>query len=125
LINCQQLIINRAFLYNNPAISQDYMNKSSQEREAFKALLEEAVIVPYLLSEQTPIDKPIHEIQEEAFARWQELCQEVRTHCIRLSWNDKTNTSLTENQLARRFHKFALGAAGNDIDAYVADLRMD
>ena len=125
LINGQQLIINRAFLYNNPAISQDYMSKDSQEREAFKALLEEATIVPYLLSEQTPIDRPIYEIQEEAFARWQELCQEVYTRCIRLSWNDKANANLTENQLARRFHKFALGTAGGDIDTYLADLHLD
>src|SRR2546425_3823592 len=72
LINGQQLIINRAFLYNNPAISQDYMNIDSQERKAFKALLGEATIVPYFLSEQTPIERPIYEIQEEAFARWQE-----------------------------------------------------
>ena len=48
LINGQQVVINRAYIYNNPVISQDYIDKSSSEREAFKYLLEEGIIVPFL-----------------------------------------------------------------------------
>jgi len=125
LINGQQVIINRAYLYNNPVISQDYTEKSSSEREAFKTLLEEGTIVPFLYSEETPVDRPEYELQEEIFALWQELCKEVRTHCIRLSWKNKENETLTRNELARRFHTFALSAAAGDVDTYLADLHLD
>jgi hypothetical protein len=40
LINGQQLIVNRAYLYNNPAISQDYIHEQSLEREAFREVQE-------------------------------------------------------------------------------------
>src|SRR5713101_307675 len=37
LINSEQLVLNRAYLYNNPAVSQDYAQGSRDGRESFKA----------------------------------------------------------------------------------------
>jgi hypothetical protein len=132
LINGQQVILNRAYLYNNPAISQDYSQKKGQKREAFKALIEEEIIVPYLLAEKTPVDPPAsgagtvsgYEVVK-AFSAWQELCQEVRPRCVRLSWEDQENWHLTRRQLAERFNTFATSAAARDIESYLQDLRLD
>jgi len=91
LVNGQQVILNRAYLYNNPIISQDFAQKSNPKREAFKELLEDEVIIPYLYAEKDPVDLPNYEKDEKAFLAWQELCQEVRPRCVRLSWDDKEN----------------------------------
>jgi hypothetical protein len=125
LINGEQVVLNRAYLYNNPAISQDYAKRKSLEYQAFKALLEEKTIIPYLLTEESPTDKPIFDLQEQAFARWIELCQEIRTSCIRLSWDTKVNKKLQDRHLDRRFHQFVVGAAAGDIDTYMQDLKLD
>ncbi len=131
LINGQQVILNRAYLYNNPAIAQDY-SKKSQGREAFKALLEEGTIVPWLLGEKTPVDPPASGADAisgfdvtGAFLNWQELCQEVRMSCVRLSWDEKENIQLTRQRLSRRFNTFATSAAVRDIDAFIRDLSLD
>ena len=52
LINGEQVIINRAFLYNNSAIIQDY-SVAGKSREAFKTLLQDGVIIPSLYIERT------------------------------------------------------------------------
>jgi hypothetical protein len=131
LINGQQVILNRAYLYNNPAIAQDY-SKKSQGREAFKALLEEGTIVPWLLAEKTPVDPPASGADAisgfdvtKAFLNWQELCQEVRMSCVRLSWDEKENIQLTRQRLSSRFNTFATSAAVRDIDAFIRDLSLD
>ncbi len=131
LINGQQVIVNRAYVYNNPAISQDYSQKGP-EREAFRGLLEEEVIVPWLLAEETPIDPPASGAGalsgygvDKNFSHWQRLCQEVRIRCVRLSWDKEDNWHLTRRQLAERFNKFATSAAMGDIDQYLQDLHLD
>lgn len=132
LINGQQVILNRAYIYNNPAISQDYSQKKGPKREAFKALLEEEVIVPYLLAEQTPIDLPASgagaasgfEVDKN-FPIWQQLCREVRPRCVRLSWDEKENWQSSRKLLAERFNRFAMGASAGDINTYLQDLGLD
>jgi hypothetical protein len=131
LINGQQVILNRAYVYNNPAISQDYSRRGSQ-REAFRGLLQEKAIVPYLLGEMTPIDRPQSGAgaqsafnTDKSFGKWQELCQEVRVPCVRLSWDEKENRQLSRKQLSERFNKFALSASAGDIDQYIQDLGLD
>lgn len=131
LINGQQVILNRAYLYNNPAIAQDYLKKG-QQREAFKALLEEGTIVPWLLAEKTPVDPPASGAGTisgfnvtQAFSNWQKLCQEVHTSCVRLSWNEQENIRLTRQRLSERFNTFAASAAMKDIDAFIRDLGLD
>ncbi|HKV59817.1 MAG TPA: hypothetical protein VJO32_16115 [Ktedonobacteraceae bacterium] len=125
LINGQQVILNRAYLYNNAIISQDFVRKNNPQREAFRELLEDEVIIPYLYAEQTPVDLPNYEKDEKAFSAWQELCQDVRTRCVRLSWDDKENLQLARRHLAERFHRFALAAPAGDVETYLRDLNLD
>lgn len=132
LINGRQAILNRAYLYNNSIISQDYSQKKGPKREALKALLDDGIIVPYLLAEHTPIDLPASGAGtasgygiDENYSRWQELCQEVRMRCVRLSWDDKENLQATRRGLSERFNTFATSAAIHDIDTYIQDLRLD
>jgi hypothetical protein len=125
LLNSEQVIINRPYLYNNPAISQDYSKRNSPEYQAFKTLLEDETIIVLLLTEESPTDKPIFDLQEQASARWVQLCQEVRIHCIRLSWDSKENERLISQKLHRRFQQFVVDAAAGDIDIYLQDLGLD
>jgi hypothetical protein len=132
LINGQQVIINRAYLYTNPVISRDYSKKKGPAREALKALLDDEVIIPYLLTEKGPVDAPSSGIGTDAsfvpgphIEKWHEVCQEVRSHCVRLSWDDKENRNLTRKHLSERFNAFAADAAIRDIDTYLRDLRLD
>ncbi len=131
LINGQQVILNRAYLYNNPAIAMDY-SKKGQQREAFKAFLEEGTLVPWLLAEKTPIDPPASGAGTisgfdvtKAFSKWQELCQEVYMSCARLSWDEKENIRQTRQRLSERFNTFAASAAVRDIDTFMRDLNLD
>lgn len=114
LVNTQQVVLNRAYLYNTSAISQDYELDSSGHppafREQFKTLLSEGVIVPYLLREQTPADLPrgldlrpgVEDFgfNRKSFVDWRELLRDVRAQCVRLSWDDSDNITLTNVMFA-------------------------
>lgn len=50
ILNAQQVIINRAFFFNNPTVYRDFLKEGSQ-RSAFLDLLSKAVLVPFLLQE--------------------------------------------------------------------------
>jgi hypothetical protein len=132
LINGQQVILNRAYLYNSSVVTRDYAKKKSPMRKVFKTFLEEETIIPYLLGEKTPVDVPAsgagtqvsYGVSQE-FQNWLELCQEVRPRCLRLSWDDRENWELTRKNLSERFNAFATGAAVRDLDAYMRDLGLD
>src|SRR6266487_1499402 len=123
LINSEAVDINRAFLYNNQAVSEDY-TQGSPSREAFKDLLKYGIIKPYLYKERSPAEKPDFTVTP-AFTAWQQICQEVQTQCIRLSWDDETNNTLTRELLARRFDNFATNASSGVMKKYLQDLRVD
>src|SRR5260370_33339346 len=106
LINGEQVIINRAFLYNNPAIVQDY-SIAGKSREAFKTLLQDGVIIPSLYLENSPADEPLPALSgQPSFERlaaedWPKICEEVHTHCVRMSW-EKTQISVAAVSLDRK-----------------------
>jgi hypothetical protein len=94
LVNAEQVIINRAFLYNSAVVTRDYTGHAghaAEHRKAFLDLLGDGIIAPYLFDEQSPADRPVYEINEPAFAEWVKLCQDVQTHCVRLSWDEGEN----------------------------------
>lgn len=124
LINAEQVVINRAFLYNNPVVSTDFATPGST-REAFKDLLGAGAIVPYLFNERTPADAPstFTSKDETAFEGWRRVCQEVRPQCVRLSWDDSPNAEQT-SIMARRFDAWASSAGLGDPDAYVRALGL-
>lgn len=114
LVNAPQLIVGRAALFNNPAVVRDALSASG-DHEALAMLLESGAIVPFLLSESSPGDRPQHRVDERSFAAWQRLCRAVRPRCLRLSWNDEDNARAIQSDLHRRFGWFASGVHQLDV----------
>ena len=100
LITTEQVIINRAFFINSDVIRQDYEQPGSI-RQAFIDLLSDGVIVPGLLFEKTPVDEQRFTTRE--FEAWRRVCEDVRLHCVRLSWDDQENTTRVQKELYSRF----------------------
>ncbi len=136
LINGEQLVINRAFIYNNEVINLDYLpaknstdpdkvRRAQDSREAFKRLLQNRSIVPFLLYEKSPIEPP--KFSTRSFEEWKQVCEEVRMQCIRLSWDDEQNSKMRKQLLAGRFTNFAVTMATDqkDFDKYIEDLEED
>jgi len=102
LITSEQVVINRAFMYNTQVIRQDYVH-DGDDCNALKDLLSGGVIVPYLYGEHSPDEvdtsllptDPGFTKNEEAFERWKQICREVRMSCVRLSWTDADNAQKT------------------------------
>jgi hypothetical protein len=125
LINARQVVVNRAFLYNTPAVIGDYMRRGDQ-RDAFKALLDDGTILPFLYSEASPTDVPNgHAYNEEGFAAWERLCNETEPACVRLDWDDAANAQAIEWQLTRRFSDFAAMVYNLDPVVLAGDLGLD
>jgi len=116
LVNARQVIVGRSALFNHPAVARDAMS-SSGDHEALRRLLDAGVIVPFLLGESGPCERPPHRVDERGFAAWERLCREVRTRCLRLSWADEDNARVIRNDLHRRFGWFASGVHQLDVRA--------
>lgn len=123
LVNAPQVVINRAYLYNNPVVFGDYLEPGSG-RDAFKELLRAGAIVPYLFDERSPTEEPRFTIDPRGSAGWEAVCGEVRPHAVRLSWDDDENKALIQDQLARRFHAAADGLINGDLEAFCRDLGL-
>lgn len=123
LINGERVIINRAYLYNNPVLFNDYLLPGAN-RAAFMHLLEDGVITPFLLYERSPDEIPVFEKNEAGFAAWQRVCQDVRMQCIRFSWEEKAQQSRLY-QFTSRFHVFISALeASKDKARLAADLGL-
>src|SRR5205807_6096151 len=105
LINGEQVVINRAYIYNSEVIYRDYLptknssdsdevQRAQASREAFKTLLQDNVVVPYLFTENSPVQPP--KFKTLSFEEWTRICQEVRVQCVRLSWDDDLNDENTD-----------------------------
>ncbi len=135
LINGEQVVINRAYIYNNEIIYQDYLpaknssdfdevRRARDSREAFKRLLQNRVIVPYLFTEKSPLQPP--KFSTRSFEEWEKVCQQAPgMQCIRLSWDDDQNDEYTSDFLAGRFASFALSLVTKNLDKYLRDLGLD
>lgn len=100
LVTSKQVVVNRAYMYNTHVVRQDYLQPGAS-REAFKALLNEGAIVPYLYREPAPDEQPGGFTAHDAVTQWQQICQEVRMKCVRLSWDDRLNMERTGAMAAR------------------------
>ncbi len=87
LIYAPQVIVNRAVLFNNPIIVDDYSGKESMPY--FQKLLSDQVIVEYLLTEEAPDQRPNFTIGEEKWKRWLETIQKAKVACVRLDWGNQ------------------------------------
>ena len=120
LINAEQVVINRAYLYNNPAVSRDY-TRPGLNRDAFKNFLSQGVIVPFLFNENSPVDEP--DYRTLSFPAWKELSQEVQMRCVRLSWAEDNRRKI-DRLLAARFHNFPRTAIDRDVDVFLDHLEL-
>lgn len=87
LVYGEQAIVNRAFMFNSEIVVDDYDDK--ENREHFKKLLENKVIIPYLITEDSPAQKPPFPVQERLWTAWQEILDDTNVACIRLDWGDQ------------------------------------
>jgi hypothetical protein len=122
LINSERVIINRAYLYNNEVLSGDYA-QPGPAREACKRLLEQGVIIPWLLYETSPDQQPDFAVLPQSFPVWQQLCTEVAMHCVRFSWDEPLHQQL---QLAftRDFQEFVESLYDKDSQKLLTDLHV-
>lgn len=135
LINGEQMVLNRAYLYNNPVIYQDFLpaknasdsdevRQANERREAFKELLQQKVIVPYLFTEGSPVQAP--KFSTVSFEAWKQVCQEVRMRCVRLAWDDQQNKDYTDRLLSGKFVNAVITVASpqKDVAKYIHDLDL-
>lgn len=101
LVNTGQVVINRAFLYNNPAIYNDYA-RPGKDREDFKKLLNGKVVIPYLYAEPSPATQPANFTRRDAgWDGWRQVISESTPTCLRLSWDsDEENGAQARRLLA-------------------------
>jgi hypothetical protein len=107
LVNTDNVVINRAYLYNSPAIYRDYA-KRGKDREDFKTLLNKRVIVPYLYGEKSPADEPRQFTRRDlGWAGWTEVLKECISTCLRFSWeSDENNATQAKRLLTTPFGQF-------------------
>ncbi|MBA4376927.1 MAG: hypothetical protein C0401_12260 [Anaerolinea sp.] len=122
LLNSEQVVINRAFLYNNPVIYRDFLS-GSQNIQAFKTLLNTGVLVPYLFRETNPVERPQFTVSS-GYEAWREVAIESTPSCVRFSWQNEINNDLTRQALAQRFSEFVAGMAWMDEHALAMDLDL-
>jgi hypothetical protein len=137
LVNTGQLVINRAYIYNNKAIYADYLRKDA-ERENFKSLLAKRIVIPYLYNEPSPASPPIYTVSKEGYAGWLQVLKESAPTCVRLSWDDSENATQARRFLASPFGQFLknmndlevpllaaeFGLSQQDADAFAKRLRQ-
>lgn len=116
VLNAEQLVINRAYFFNNDAVVKDFA-EPGPSREAFKRLLGEAVLVPFLYGETSPVHNAAGaRMTQLAERQWTEVAAETEMSCVRLSWTDSVNQAAINKGLAVRFHEFVSGLKAKCLD---------
>ncbi|QLH21471.1 hypothetical protein [Streptomyces sp. Rer75] len=119
LINTRQVVVNRVFFYNNPAVSRDLVD-GGEARRAHQKLLADSSLVPFLLREREPTDRPQGvDLDEDAFDAWRETLAEMpateKVTCVRLSWNDQENARDSRSALINPFAARVQGLTAKDL----------
>lgn len=101
LLNANQVVLNRAYLWNSPAVYGDFAAEGP-EREAFIGLVNSKAIVPYLFKEQQPWEKPRFPVREEGEAAWTRMREtDLDPTCVRLALDDDENAERCGEMAAR------------------------
>lgn len=101
LIYSEQVVVNRAFIFNNDVVVDDY--DDTENREHFKKLLNSEVIIPYLLYEDEPRQRPNFAVNEKLWYAWVDIVNETYMSCIRLDWGDQVDDF---KRLSRIYHNY-------------------
>lgn len=124
LVNSGQVVINRAFLYNNPAIYRDYAD-AGRDREDFKKFLADRVIIPYLVGEPSPAVEPRAFSRRDAgWEGWLQVISESAPTCLRLSWEDDENAAQARRLLAAPAAQFVENISYLEPPLLTADLNL-
>lgn len=103
LIYAPQVVVNRAALFNNSIIVSDY---SGSDKPHFQRLLASRVIVEYLLTEESPDQKPeafANDISPEKWLHWLDVIQGTNLACVRLDWGNQEDDF---RNVATTFHEY-------------------
>ncbi|MEW2383067.1 hypothetical protein AB0873_13415 [Micromonospora sp. NPDC047707] len=124
ILNAEQVVVNRAYFFNNPVVHRDFTADGPQ-RAAFRELLADGVLVPFLLRERSLAAEPGFGVDSAGWSGWLRLLGEVdEVRCLRLSWDDAENDRLTERCMFAEFRRFLLQLAAFDIEELRRDLRL-
>ncbi|MFV2171703.1 hypothetical protein ACFHW2_02420 [Actinomadura sp. LOL_016] len=136
LLNAEKIVVNRAYLYNSRIVYQDFV-RDGLDRKAFRTLLTDGAIIPYLMDETSPVPQgpPAFQVTD-GFQGWREIAETTPMSCLRLAWDDSAYSELVvhmsdgfENFLTRlgKFRAPALrrdlGLGEEEADAVCAHLR--
>jgi len=116
VLNTEQLVVNRVYFFNNDAVVRDFA-EPGPAREAFKQLLDDGVLVPFLYGESSPVHTEADDrLPYRAERQWREIAQETEMSCVRLSWSDEVNRAAVNKGLAVRFHDFLTSLKAKCLD---------
>lgn len=116
VLNAEQLVVNRAYFFNNDAVVRDFA-EPGPARVAFKQLLDDAVLVPFLYGETSPVHTEADDrLPYRAERQWREIAAETEMSCVRLSWSDDVNRAAVNKGLAMRFHDFVTSLKAKCLD---------
>jgi hypothetical protein len=124
ILNSQQVIINRAFFFNNPVVYRDILH-SGDSREAFTSLLKTSVLVPFLLRETSPVQEQIFTVQPQGWDSWRQVARESSSSCLRLSWDEDENEEFVHSYMETPFRRFLLTMAAFDVEGLKRDFDLD
>lgn len=124
ILNAQQVIINRAFFFNNPIVYRDFL-KEGPQRSAFIDLLNKGVLVPFLLLETSPVQSQKFTVQDEGWRAWARIAAECSSSCLRLSWDDDENGQYISEYMVRPFRRFLLSMADFEPDGLRRDFGLE
>ncbi|MBV6395740.1 MAG: hypothetical protein HFACDABA_01321 [Anaerolineales bacterium] len=89
LVYGEQVIVNRAFMFNNEVVVDDY--DDSESREQLKTLLNTKVIVPYLVFEDSPDQRPTFDTKDSLWNAWTDIVHDTHMSCVKLDWGDQND----------------------------------
>lgn len=95
LIYSPQVVLNRAYLVNSQEINQDFLEESKQ-KNTFRKLMEEQVIIPYLFKEKSFEEILEFSVNEKGKVALKEITKNLDVPYLRLSWDDEENNNEAE-----------------------------
>ena len=113
LVYSSQIVVNRAFLWNNPTVYSNFIDtkENQSNRLAFTKLLGNSVI-PYLYSEMGVDDEPKFDLDPVGVSAFHSLMRDLDSvDCLRFSTNDTQNNNQIDI-LKCRFQDYFLGYVG-------------
>ena len=100
LVSTGQVVINRAFLYNNPTIYNDFARPGG-DWEGFKKLLNGKVVIPGLYVNHVHTEPSDFTRRDAGWEGWRQVVSESAPMRLRLSWeSDKENIAQARRLLA-------------------------